>query len=202
MMLGLMRQLPKVDTLMHERKWQRVAGNLLADKTVGIIGLGRIGRRVSELVQAFGAAVIGFDPYPDSAWLRERDVELLDLPALLACADIVSIHAASSDHPLRLGAAEFALMKQGAWLINVARGDMIDDRELSEALASGRLSGAGLDVFPEEPYGGPLCDSDRVILSPHQATLTRETRAAMETHAVENLMRYLRSMESFRADSA
>lgn len=202
MMLGLMRQLPKVDTLMHERKWQRVAGNLLADKTVGIIGLGRIGRRVSELVQAFGAAVIGFDPYPDSAWVRERDVELLDLPALLAWADIVSIHAASNDHPLRLGAAEFALMKQGAWLINVARGDMIDDRELSEALASGRLSGAGLDVFPEEPYGGPLCDSDRVILSPHQATLTRETRAAMETHAVENLLSYLRGKESFRTDNA
>ena len=72
---------------------------------------------------------------------------------------------------------------------------MVDDAAMSQALASGQLRGAGLDVFPVEPYLGPLCDSDRVILSPHQATLTFETRVAMETHAVENLLRYLRDVK-------
>ena len=193
MMLALLRQLPRVDSLTRQRKWQRVTGNLLAGKIVGIIGLGRIGRRVAELVQAFGATVIGGEPYPDREWVQAHGVELLGLPTLLARADIVSIHAStSSQYPLCLGAAELAQMKPGAWLINVARGDMVDDVALSEALASGQLSGAGLDVFPQEPYRGPLCDSDRVILSPHQATLTVETRTAMEIHAVENVVHCLR----------
>jgi D-3-phosphoglycerate dehydrogenase len=193
MMLGLLRQLPKADSLTRERKWQRVTGNLLAGKTVGIIGLGRIGRRVAELVQAFNATVIGEEPYPDADWMRARGVELVDLTELLARADIVSIHAsASKECPLHLGVAELAQMKQGALLVNTARGDMVDDVGLSEALASGQLGGAGLDVFPQEPYRGPLCDSDRVILSPHQATLTVETRAAMEVEAVENVVRCLR----------
>lgn len=193
MMLGLLRRLLKVDSLTRERRWQRVTGNLLAGKTVGIVGLGRIGRRVAELVQAFGATVIAVEPYPDGDWVHTHGVELVDLPTLLVRADIVSVHASTlGQYPLRLGAAELAQMKPGGWLINVARGDMVDDVALSEALASGQLSGAGLDVFPQEPYRGPLCDSDRVILSPHQATLTVETRVAMEIRAVENVVRGLR----------
>lgn len=194
MMLALLRQLPRVDSLTHERKWQRVTGRLLMGKTVGIVGLGRIGRRVAELVQPFGATVIGVEPCPDGDWVAAHDVELMDLPTLLARADIVSLHASTaSKHPLRLGAAELAQMKQGAWLINLARGDMVDDEALCEALASGQLSGAGLDVFPQEPYHGPLCDNPRAILSPHQATLTLETRVAMEVHAVQNVVHYLRT---------
>jgi len=189
MMLALLRRLPRVDALTRGRRWQRVPGQTLAGKTVGVIGLGRIGRRVSELVQAFGAAVIGADPNADRTWAGSRGVELVPLAELLARSDIVSIHATGvGAYPLRLGAAEFAQMKPGAWLINMARGEMVDDLALAGALASGHLSGAGLDVFPQEPYQGPLCDSDRVILSPHQATLTRETRTAMEIRAVENLL--------------
>lgn len=194
MMLALLRNLPRVDSLTRGRKWQRVTGQLLAERTVGIIGLGRIGRRVAELVQGFGATVIGVEPYPDNDWVRERGVELMDLSTLLTHVDIVSIHAAESrENHLHIGAEELAQIKPGAWLINMARGDMVDDVALSEALASGRLSGAGLDVFPQEPYIGPLCDSDRVILSPHQATLTVETRAAMEKRAVVNLLSCLRN---------
>ncbi len=196
MMLALLRQLPKVDSMTRGYKWQRVTGQLLAGKTVGIIGLGRVGRRVTELVQAFGAIAVGTDPYPDAEWVREHGIHLLELPELLARTDIVSIHAStSSNHPLRFGAAELAQMKQGAWLINMARGDMVDDTALSEALATGWISGAALDVFPQEPYLGPLCNSDRVILSPHQATLTVETRTSMETRAVKNLVQYLRAAE-------
>ncbi len=196
MMLALLRQLPKVDSLMHERKWQRVPGRLLRGKTVGIIGLGRIGRRVAEIVQALGAVVIAVDPVPDAQWLAKHHVEMLGLSALLGRADIVSVHSGrSSDHPLYLGAKEIAQMKQGAWLINMARGDLVDDVALGEALDSGHLSGAGLDVFPQEPYDGPLCSNPRAILSPHQATLTIETRVAMETQAVENTIQFLRGFK-------
>lgn len=195
-MLALLRQFPRLDLLMHERKWERLTGHLLAGKMVGIIGLGRVGRRVIELVQAFDAIAVGTDPYPDSEWAHAHDVQLLELPELLARVDIVTIHAsASREHQLRLGAAELAKMKQGAWLINMARGDMVDDVALNEVLVSGRLSGAGLDVFPEEPYRGCLCDNNRVVLSPHQATLTVETRTSMETRAVKNLVQYLRAAE-------
>lgn len=195
-MLALLRQLPKANSLMHERKWERVTGYLLAGKTVGIIGLGRIGRRVAKLVQAFDATVVGTDPYPDREWVDTNGVQLLEVPELLAQADIVSIHASTlSTHPLCLGAAELARMKRGACLINMARGDMVDDAALNEALLSGQLNGAGLDVFPEEPYRGSLCDNHRVILLPHQATLTVETRTAMETRAVKNLVSYLRAVE-------
>jgi len=194
MILALLRRLPAVNSLTCARKWQRVTGNLLMGKTVGLIGLGRIGKRVAELLQAFGAKVIGADPYPDEAWARERGIPLRDLSSLLGEADIISIHAsASQEYPFRIGAEEMAAMKEGAWLLNLSRGDMVDDVALRAALDSGRLAGAGLDVFPQEPYTGCLCGSDRVILTPHQATLTMETRAAMETHAVQNLIDYLRA---------
>jgi len=193
MILGLLRQLPKMDSLMHRRKWERVTGHLLVGKTVGIVGLGRIGRKVAELVQAFGTVVIGVEPFPDMDWVRTNEVEIVDLATLLRRADIVSLHASGTpEHPLYLGAAEFAQMKRGAWVVNMARGNMVDDIALNEALTSGHLSGAGLDVFPEEPYRGPLCDNERVILSPHQATLTVETRVAMETRAVQNVVQFLR----------
>jgi len=193
MILSLLRQLPKVNTLTHERQWQRVPGNLLRGKTIGIIGLGRIGQRVVELLQPFGVEVIAFEPKPDKDWLNRYKVELLELTELLSRADIVSIHAArSKENQLFLGTPEFEQMKSGAWLVNIARGDMVDDEALNNALNSGHLSGAGLDVFPQEPYKGPLCDNQRVIMTPHQATLTIETRVAMETQAVENLLQFLR----------
>ncbi len=195
MMLALLRRMPAVDAQMHSGRWQRVTGNLLAGKTVGLIGLGRIGKRVAELVSAFGAAAMGTDPCPDETWARAHAVELVTLSELLSRADIVANHASGlSGHPLFLDAGTFARMKRGSWFINMARGDMIDDRALNEAVASGHLSGAGLDVYPQEPYSGPLCRNDKVILSPHQATLTVETRNAMELRAVENLIGCLKGV--------
>ena len=193
LMLALLRELPKVNLLMHERQWKRVPGRLLKGKTVAVVGLGRIGQRVTQLLQALGVKVVGVDPKLDRAWADARGIELLPLEAALKRAEIVSIHASSSEeHPLCFGTQELGRMKPGTWLINTARGDLLDDRALDEALRSGHLSGAGLDVYFEEPYDGPLCSNDRVILSPHQATLTVETRVAMETRAVENLLNCLK----------
>ena len=192
MMLGLLRKLVELTALTRARRWQRIPGNLLAGKTVGIVGLGRIGRRVAGLVRAFGAVAVACDPVQDTVWTSANDVRYLPFEDLLRVSDIVTLHASGGENGLYIGTAEIAAMKSGALLINMARGGMVDDEALAEALASGHLGGAGLDVFAHEPYMGPLCDSERAILTPHEATLTKETRVAMEDHAVENLINFLK----------
>lgn len=194
MFLSLARALPQQSALMHERSWKRLESHLLGALTVGVIGLGRIGRNVAELTRAFGAKVIGSDPHADAAWGARTGVELVPLEQLIATADIVSLHAARTGGQAQLlDAAAIATMKPGAMLVNLARGGMVDEAALYEALKAGRLSGAGLDVFAEEPYAGPLCDLPNVLLTPHSATLPVETRAAMEYQAVENALHFLDS---------
>jgi D-3-phosphoglycerate dehydrogenase len=197
MILGLLRRLPQLTTLTRDRAWKRMPGNLLAGKTVGLVGLGRIGRRVAGLVQAFSARVIAADPFPDQAWAKDHDVELASFDDLLERSDIVSLHASAGSTKVFIGPAQIDRMKPGAFLINMARGDMVDDNALAQALASGRLAGAGLDVFPQEPYTGPLCDQEAVILTPHEATLNHETRVQMEVKATQGLIRFLKGEDGF-----
>jgi D-3-phosphoglycerate dehydrogenase len=192
MFLALSRNLLRQANLMHERRWERLEMHLLGARTVGIVGLGRIGRRVADLSRAFGARTIAYDPYADAGVAGAAGIELVPLERLLAESDIVSLHAArTATHPLRLDAQAFARMKNGAILVNLARGSMVDEEALHTALVSGRLGGAGLDVFGQEPYAGPLCELDNVILTPHSATMPVETRAAMELEAVDKALRFL-----------
>jgi D-3-phosphoglycerate dehydrogenase len=177
---------------MHEKKWEKLSAHLLGAQTVGLIGFGRIGQRVAELVKAFGARVLVFDPYANKELATKFNVLFVSLEDLIKEADIVSIHASNTaEHPVFLGATEINRMKNGAALVNLARGGMVDETALIEALISGKLSGAGLDVFGEEPYSGPLCDFEQVILTPHSATLTLETRSEMERQCVENAIAFL-----------
>jgi D-3-phosphoglycerate dehydrogenase len=190
MFLALSRNLHRQANLMHAHQWKRLESHLLGGRTVGIIGLGRIGRRVAQLSEAFGAKVIAHDPFADASTVGA--IELVSLDDLLARADIVSLHAArSATHPLVLDAAALARMKRGVVVVNLARGSMIDEPALMEALKTGHVAGAGLDVFSSEPYDGPLCDFEQVILTPHSATLPVETRAAMELECVDKALRFL-----------
>jgi len=192
MFLSLSRNLRRQVNSMGRREWNRLEAHLLGGRTVGLVGLGRIGRRVSELCRAFGARVLASDPFAEASGARDLGVELVPLEQLLREADIVSIHAAKSvDQPLRLGAAELAVMKRGAMLVNLARGGMVDEEALVDALRSGQIGGVGMDVFAKEPYAGPLCDFENVILTPHTATLAVETRAAMELECVEKALRFV-----------
>lgn len=189
MILALCRNLLRQNDLMRARKWERVPANLLGGRTVGIFGLGQIGMRVARLCQAFDAQVVACDPKVKEA----PGIPIVSKEELLRDADIVTIHASRSPgETVLIGAAELAAMKAGALLVNLARGDMIDEQALVQALASGHIAGAGLDVFPAEPYSGPLCDFNQVILTPHSATLTRETRVAMELMCVENALSFLK----------
>ena len=193
MFLALSRNIRAQANLMQARRWERLSTHLLAGRTVGLIGLGRIGQRVTQLCRAFNANVIACDPMADTIIARNLEVNLVTLEKLLIESDIVSLHASkNAEQPVLIGSPELAKMKKGSILINLARGEMIDESALIAALSSGHIAGAGLDVFSKEPYQGPLCDFDQVILTPHSATLPIETRTAMELQCVENAIEFLK----------
>lgn len=192
MMLALCRNVPRQSKEAAAGRWTRLEAHLLGSRRVGVIGLGRIGRRVATLARAFGAEVWGADPEIDAAWCGANGVRTASLEEMLPGCDIVSIHAArSAGAPLMFGEAELARMRKGAILINLGRGEMVDEHALRAALTSGYLFGAGLDVYPKEPYSGALTSLDNVLLTPHSATLTVETRADMEREAVRKALAVL-----------
>ncbi|MDE2223070.1 MAG: phosphoglycerate dehydrogenase [Candidatus Omnitrophica bacterium] len=189
MILNLLRKITQQDLLMRGHQWQRMIGSQLAGKTVGIIGLGRIGRKVAEILLLLGARVVGYDVHPDRAWAEGCGVSLVDLDQVLSCCDILTLHLAAKagDHFV-LTRQHFQAMKKGALLINVARGTFVDEKALLEALQEGHLSGAGLDVFQQEPYAGPLSSCPQVVLTPHVGSFTQESRVAMEMEAAQNIV--------------
>ncbi len=185
--LAVLRKVPAMDSELRTGEWRRQMGGLLKGRTVGIVGCGRVGRRVAELLAPFGANVIACDPAPDSAAVSATGAELVEPEALFAAADIVTLHASGGASPL-IGAEQLAKMKPGAILANAARGDLVDENALVQALEEGRLGGAYLDTFSEEPYEGPLRGLANVVLTPHAGSYAREARIQMETEAVQNLL--------------
>lgn len=191
MILALARNLPLHLADGRNGAWNKRSGFLLSEWTIGLVGFGRIGRRVAEYLRVFEPRICVAD-----SCLREVDVprgsELRDLPSLLGDSDVVSIHASRprEEGPL-IGRAELAQMKRGSFLVNTARGFLVDETALSDALLSGRLAGAALDVFQDEPYHGPLTKLPQVLCTPHIATLTRASRAAMELRCAQNVVECL-----------
>ena len=189
LMLATLRRIGKIDRSLRNGEWLRTPGHLLSAQTVGIVGLGHIGRRVALLCQAFGAKVIAYDPYVSQSL---AEVTHMPLTQLLAEADLVSLHLPySADAHHLLDAKAFASMKPGAIVINAARGGLVDELALDEALNSGHLSAAALDVFEQEPYQGPLLNNDNIIITAHIGSLAKEARQNMEAEAAENLLRGL-----------
>lgn len=162
--------------------------SLLSGKTVGIIGLGRIGFRVGEMLSCLGCRIVFWDPY----LVRSVPPEWKNtgtITDLLSVADIISLHAPSqrNNEPL-ITRQEFNQCRNGVVLINTARGSLVDETALTEALQTGKVAGAGLDVTNTEPYSGPLSEFSQVIMTPHVASNTLESRSAMEEEAVNNLI--------------
>ena len=190
-MLSLLRMIPQMDQALHDGRWQKKIGVQLQGKTVTIIGFGRIGRRVAELLSPFEVKILIVDPYVDeSACSGYRK---MTLQAALPKADIITIH--SSGHDCIIDEKEFSRMKKGVYLLNVARGGVISENALIKAIKNGTVAGAWLDTFEDEPYKGPLCGCQNVILTPHVGSYTAECRSRMEGEAVENLLNALRTMQ-------
>ena len=194
LMLALMRQIPREHQAMREGRWQTGFGVGLYGKTLGIIGLGRIGTQVARIAQAFGMRVLATGFTLTSARALAVGVQMASLEDLLARSDIVSLHLRLSERSSKLiGQQELRLMKPTAYLINTARGPLVDEVALIEALQQRRIAGAGLDVFEQEPVdpGNPLLHLDNVVLTPHIGFVTRESYALLVGGAVDNILNYL-----------
>ena len=195
LLLALARQVPRHDKAIHEGRWEKssAAGTEVRGKTLGLIGLGRIGSEVAVRAEAFDMHVLGYDPYISEAAAREVQVELVPLEKLLADSDFVSLHTALSPSTQNLiNANTLAQMKTGARLINAARGELIDEAALAEALKSGKLAGAALDVFVEEPpKNSPLTSLLNVIATPHVAGSTTEAQEEVGTQVAVQVRDYL-----------
>ncbi len=184
LILSLLRKIYQIDTAIRNNKWEKLMGNLLCGKKVGIKGFGRVGKKVAELLSPFGCELAYSDPFVEDGLLGLCRLSLEDL---LGWADIISIHASTKEKII--GGREFKLMKKGAWLINTARGGIVDETVLYAYLKKGYLSGAALDVFEEEPYTGPLKELDNVILTSHVGSYAKEARIEMEIKSVRNLLK-------------
>lgn len=158
--------------------------------TVGIVGLGRIGKAVARRCRGFDMRVLAYDTNPDVAFAKENGIALLPLERLLREADVVTLHAPHTPETENLINRErLALMKATAYLVNTARGGLVDEAALYEALASGRLAGAGLDVFKNEPpTASPLLGLDNVVLSPHCAGANATSEAAMASRCIDSIL--------------
>ncbi len=191
MILALARNIPQHVREMAVGEWKKQTGHLLSEWKIGLVGFGRIGQAVERCLRPFGPAVLVHDPQMDASKLPPG-IRACILEELLGESDLVSLHAARrAEQGVLLGAPEIARMKRGSRLVNTARGYLLDEKALAAALESGHLSAAALDVFQEEPYTGPLGRLPQVLLTPHVATLTESSRAAMELRAVRNLLEFL-----------
>ena len=189
LMLALARNVAAADRDIKTEAWNRKkwVGAEVQGKKLGVVGFGRIGQQVARRAQAFAMEVVAYDPFLDHDFIRRLDAEPMDLDALLAAADVVTLHVPMTDTTRGLLSAErIAAMKPGALLINCARGGVVDEEALLAALDDGRLAGAGLDVFAEEPpTDWRLACHDKVVATPHLGAQTREAQVRISTETAK-----------------
>jgi D-3-phosphoglycerate dehydrogenase len=196
LMLTLLRKIGIVDQRLKNNQWKPEMGTLLKGKTVGILGLGRIGKQVVQLLTAFQVKCIAHEPNPDTKFVTTNHITLVSLNTLLSESDIVTLHLPLNEKTNHLiGKHELNLMKKNAVIINTARGGLIDEQALYHALKNHAITGAAIDVFENEPNIGKLQELDTVILTPHIGTYTFETRKHMELEAAKNLIKGLEEVQ-------
>ncbi|MGH9868917.1 MAG: phosphoglycerate dehydrogenase [Candidatus Polarisedimenticolia bacterium] len=197
LMLALARGVPAADRSMRAGRWERgrFVGSEMEGKTLGIVGLGRVGREVAARAAAFGMQVIAHDPFVSAEDARRASVAFLPLDELLARADFVTLHTplTPETHHM-LGEREIAAMRPGARLINCARGELVDEAALARALESGRLAGAALDVYQKEPPPAdfPFRGMEQVVMTPHLAASTAEAQDKVAMLIAEQVCDFLR----------
>jgi len=196
LMLALARQLPKANGALHQGKWEKksLSGAELRGKTLAVLGLGRIGLEVAQRAASFGMQIIGHDPFVAPALARERGVELVDVDALFARADYLTLHVGLTPQTANIiNAKNLAAMKKGVRIVNCARGELVEDAALLAALDSGKAAGAALDVFRDEPLkNSPYFGRENVILTPHIAGSTAEAQEAVGIQIAAQVREYLK----------
>ena len=196
LMLALARKLPAANSTMHAGKWEKknLQGAELRGKTLGILGLGRIGLEVAKRARGFGLEIIGSDPFVSAAVARENGIKLVTLEELIAGSDYITLHVGLTAQTAGvINAKSLAAMKKGVRIVNCARGELIDDAALIEALKSGHVAGAALDVFASEPLKeSPYATMENVILTPHIAGSTGEAQEAVGQQIARQVRDYLK----------
>ncbi len=192
LMISIARDIPSVDRVVRGGGWGAYEGHELWNKTLGLIGLGRIGRGVAKRALGFDMKVLAYDPYvqPENV---EQDISLVSFDKVLREADYISLHATLSEETRHMiGAAQLQTMKPTAYLINTARGALVDEEALYTALINKQISGAALDVYNDEPpKGSPLLQLENVVVTPHIGAHTRESIERVGVMAAENVLRTL-----------
>ena len=189
MILSLLRCVTIHDNDLRNMKWEKNMGSLLYSKTIGIIGLGTIGKTLVEITKGFNLKYFACDIFKDYDFADKHNVQYKKLEYLLSHSDVISIHLSySKDLKNLIDKDRLNLMKSNSIIINTSRGGIINETDLKNALSSGTIAGAGLDVFSEEPYFGQLKNSKNVILTPHIGSYAKEIRVKMEMEAAENLI--------------
>lgn len=177
LLLGVFRAVALRDRLTRAGKWQRTVVPRLGGRTIGLVGFGRIGKAVVPRAQAFDLKVIAYDPFPDKDFADKHGVRLCSLDEVISQADIVSLHLpGTKDTAHMFNAQRFAQMKRGSVFINTARGSLVDENALADALESGHIRAAGLDAFEVEPLPATsrLCQLDNVVMTPHNAGIDEQ----------------------------
>jgi D-3-phosphoglycerate dehydrogenase len=196
LMLSLLKHIPQYDQNVRKGNLTVGAGELLGEKTIGIIGLGRIGFQVASILSCFGSKIIFFDPYLTAkSGIPQAWIQMENLESLLACADIITLHATPSveNQPL-LNMQSFSSCKKGIIIINTARESLIDEKALISAIKGGIVDGIALDVFDKNHIPALIDATPNVILTPHIASNTRQSRKEMENESVKNLIQGLRGI--------
>ena len=196
LMISMARSVPRANSTMHAAKWEKksLQGSELRGKTLGIVGLGRIGLEVARRAASFGMELIGYDPFIAPVIARENQVTLVPLDEIFKRSDYLTLHVGlTSQTEGMINATSLKIMKQGIRIINCARGELIVDEALAEAIRSGHVAGAALDVFRKEPLkDSPYFGLDNVILSPHIAGSTNEAQEAIGIQLAEQVRDYLK----------
>ncbi len=193
LILSLLRSVHVSNSKMHDGHWHRLFGRRLAEVTIGIIGVGRIGTRVLNRTKAFGTPrILVNDVMPNLELSRQFKLDWVSKQRIYEEADIISLHVPLTHQTKNMIRKKHLLsMKQDAIIINTARGGIINEQDLYEVMQSGHLSGAAIDVFEQEPYDGPLKEIQRCLLTAHMGSMSVDCRTRMEIEATEEAIRFL-----------
>ena len=196
LMLAMARHIGRANELMHAGKWEKksLQGTELRGKTVGIVGLGRVGMEVARRAQAFGMEVVAHDPFVSTTVAKEKGIRMVKLDEVYAAADYLTLHVGLTPQTAgMINAESIKKMKRGVRLVNCARGELVDETALAQALKHGHVAGAALDVFAEEPLkNSPLTAIDNVILTPHIGGSTHEAQEAVGYQIALQVKEYLK----------
>lgn len=197
LMISLARQIPRADSTMHAGKWEKksLQGLELRGKKLGILGLGRIGIEVARRARSFGMELLGHDPFVSASIARENAIRLVSTEELFAQSDYLTLHVGLTPQTAGIiNAATLATMKKGVRIVNCARGELVVEKDLAEALQSGKVAGAALDVFQQEPpKDSPFAPMPNVIMTPHIAGSTAEAQEAVGVQIALQVREYLKS---------